>query len=220
MKKIVAASALALTLSVGLATSPKAQASSSAKVYYKQYKETKKFAHNLTASFSYQLPQLKGNSAAIKKINRTLQKDYKDELNSKENMYTQAEADAEENQEILKRHKNIKTNVTYNKNNIVSIRRYEKVNTNGLEFIYIGGWTFSLKTGKSLRLYDVTKESRSTVNKKLKDNFFEMGADKLYIKMYGLTNVPFFLKNRKVYAYTDVGLVSYRHPVVFTSRYK
>ncbi|MFR0541655.1 hypothetical protein, partial [Lactobacillus delbrueckii] len=213
---------LALTLYVGLATSPKAQASSSAKVYFKQYKETKKFAHDLTASFSYQLPQLKGNSAAIKKINRVLQKDYKNELNSKENMYTQADSDAEseENLDIPKRHNNVKTNVTYNKNNIVSIRRYQKVNTNGLENIDIGGWTFSLKTGKSLRLYDVTKESRSTVNKKLKDKYFEMGADKSYIKMHGLANLPFFIKKGKVYAYTEFTFVSYRHPAVFTSRYK
>lgn len=42
-KRIVIISALALTMSAGLLTSPKAEASSSAKYYFKQYKASKKY---------------------------------------------------------------------------------------------------------------------------------------------------------------------------------
>lgn len=76
MKKLIVVSALA-----SLATSPKVQASStakSAKVSFKQYKKTKKYKDGLTVKYSYSLPQLKGKSAAIKKINKDLLKIYRE----------------------------------------------------------------------------------------------------------------------------------------------
>ncbi len=50
---------------------PKAEASS-AKYTIKQYRTVKKYKHGIKATSSYQLPQLKGNSAAIKKINKDI----------------------------------------------------------------------------------------------------------------------------------------------------
>ena len=38
----------------------------------------------MSAKYLYQLPQLKGNSAAIKKINKSLRADYKKTLSGKE----------------------------------------------------------------------------------------------------------------------------------------
>lgn len=81
MKKLIVVSALAFTTLASLATSPKVQASStakSAKVSFKQYKKTKKYKDGLTVKYSYSLPQLKGKSAAIKKINKDLLKIYRE----------------------------------------------------------------------------------------------------------------------------------------------
>lgn len=86
-KKYVVASALALAMSVGLVTSPKAEASSSAKYYFKQYKTVRKYKHGIKAIFAYKLPQLKGNSAAIKEINKSLRKNYTAELKHKKELF-------------------------------------------------------------------------------------------------------------------------------------
>lgn len=73
MKKIVMAGALVAAVTVGLVATPKAKASS-AKYTIKQYRTVKKYKHGMKATFSYQLPQLKGNSAAIKKINKDIKR--------------------------------------------------------------------------------------------------------------------------------------------------
>ena len=69
MKKIVMAGALAASVTVGLVAAPKAEASS-AKYTINHYRTVKKYKHGMKATFSYQLPQLKGKSAAVKKINK------------------------------------------------------------------------------------------------------------------------------------------------------
>lgn len=220
MKKIVAASALALTLSVGLATSPKAQASSSAKVYFKQYKETKKFAHNSTATFSYQLPQLKGNSAAVKKINSSLRKSYRKELKMKSNLFAIAKNDSIYKGDSLKKHYEFfSTKVSYNKNNIISFKTARKW-YGGLwtdEGTELEGWTFSLRNGKALSFYDVAKDSKPKIIKRL-NNVFKKEAP----VAYGNTNFNkayFYMKGNKVYLSRIDGL-GFSKPLAFTSRYK
>lgn len=94
MKKLIVASALAFTMLAGLATSPKVQASSSAKYYFKQYKTVRKYKHGIKAIFAYKLPQLKGNSAAIKKINKSLRKNYTAELKHKKELFEFAKWDS------------------------------------------------------------------------------------------------------------------------------
>lgn len=49
-------------------------------------KEIRKYK-NMSAKYLYQLPQLKGNSAAIKKINKSLRADYKKTLSGKESLF-------------------------------------------------------------------------------------------------------------------------------------
>ena len=50
-------------------------------------KKTTKRNNKLTAKYLYQLPQLKGKSAAVKKINRSLKADYKATLSSKASLF-------------------------------------------------------------------------------------------------------------------------------------
>lgn len=73
MKKIVMAGALAAAVTVGLVAAPKAEASS-AKYTIIHYRTVKKYKHGMKANFSYQLPQLKGSSAAVKKINKDIKR--------------------------------------------------------------------------------------------------------------------------------------------------
>lgn len=55
-------------------------------------KEIRKYK-NMSAKYLYQLPQLKGNSAAIKKINKSLRADYKKTLSGKESLFEYFEGD-------------------------------------------------------------------------------------------------------------------------------
>lgn len=57
--------------------------------------------------------------------------------------------------------------MTYNKNNIISIRQHQTLSPCDYDMISIGGWTFSLKNGKKLNIYDVAKDKHSVVKKKL-----------------------------------------------------
>ena len=55
-------------------------------------KEVRKYG-NMSAEYLYQLPQLKGNSTAIKKINKSLRADYKKNLSGKESLFEYFEGD-------------------------------------------------------------------------------------------------------------------------------
>ena len=102
MKKIVMAGALTAAVTVDLVAAPKAEASS-AKYTINHYRTVKKYKHGMKATFPYQLPQLKGKSAAVKKINKNLS--YYDATTAK---------------------------ITYNKNNVVSFKSEMKWWTGGV----------------------------------------------------------------------------------------
>lgn len=59
-----------------------------AKVSYKiEKKQQIKRCKKLTAQYFYELPQIKGNSSAIKKINKSLAADYKASLQYRNNLF-------------------------------------------------------------------------------------------------------------------------------------
>lgn len=217
--KITIVLALLLATLTGLEMNTTVHASHSAKVYFKRYKERKKFKNNKSVTFSYQLPQLSGKSSAIKKINTTLRKSYKREVIFKESLYEMVKSmRASEDTLTNNIHDLVSTNVTYNRNNIISISSYQDY-TNYEQLITISGWTFSLKTGKALNIFDVTKDSNSKVKARLVDRVKQSDPNGYLVKSTDYKATSFFLKGNKVYAYM-FSRDSYLHPMIFTSRYK
>ncbi|GHV98508.1 hypothetical protein lacNasYZ03_00220 [Lactobacillus nasalidis] len=239
MKKLIVASALAVTMLTGLATSPKVQASStakSAKVTFKQYKKTKTYKNGLKADFSYNLPKLKGNSAAVKKINKELLGYYKAaNTNASKELFAFASDSAKgRNLPIAFIIKNCtyfditKISVSYNKNNIISFKVYRNAwsgyYVGNKERVYsqiIAGWTYSLKSGKRLNITDVAKGDKASVQKKL-----SAGVTKYFgIKKGETITVHYFLKNGKVYLYPDLSKLNqkytyaHRNPPVYYNSY-
>ncbi|KRK99152.1 hypothetical protein FC20_GL001826 [Lactobacillus equicursoris DSM 19284 = JCM 14600 = CIP 110162] len=229
MKKLIVASVLALTTLAGLATSPKVQARSttkSAKVSFKQYKINKKYKNGVKAKFSYNLPQLKGKSAAIKKINKDLKKIYSSEKkDSKTVFYCAKQYDSKQAGAIKDTCYDLtKTSVSYNKNGIISF----KVDHNWwagaqdknkkIPYHVIGGLTYSLKNGKRLSIADIAKGSKSSVRKQLiagaTKKFKIKKSETIYFDMLG-GKVPgtntfydvrlnYYLKGGKVYLYPNI----------------
>lgn len=223
MKKLIVASVLALTTLAGLATGPKVQASSttkSAKVSFKQYKINKKYKNGVKEKFSFNLPQLKGKSAAIKKINKDLKKIYSSEKSS----FTRATRGYSQLAGAIKKdtyYDLTKTSVSYNKNGIISFKvdrnwwvgYQNQINNKKIPYHFIGGWTYSLKNGKRLSITDIVKGSKSSVRKQLlagaTKKFKIKKGEYVYYDIVGVLNnhgVPFnyYLKGGKVYLYPDI----------------
>ena len=226
MKKLIVASVLALTTLAGLATGPKVQASSttkSAKVSFKQYKINKKYKDGLTVKYSYNLPQLKGKSAAIKKINKDLLKKYRETSDPSKSIIPSKSTQGDSKQAgVIKKvtHYDLtKISVPYNKNGIISFKvdrnwwaGYQD-NNKKIPYHVIGGWTYSLKNGKRLSIADIAKGSESSIRKQLiagaTKKFKIKKGEYVYYDIVGVLNnhgVPFnyYLKGGKVYLYPDI----------------
>lgn len=218
MKKIVMASALAAAVTVGLVAAPKAEASS-AKYTIKQYRTVKKYKHGMKATFSYQLPQLKGNSAAVKKINKDLKKSYSAEKKNSKTVFHFAKQDAAyfSNQTYFD---TTITKATYNKSKVISFRTYKKWWAGGVRRDTLDSLTYSLKTGKKLNIYDVAKGSRASVKRKLVKGAKKLGAESYYFESLDLKDLSFVLKNSKVYVYPQVNGPTMLKSFTLPARYK
>lgn len=126
-----------------------------------QIKKSKK----LTAKYLYQLPQIKGNSSAIQKINKSLIQDYKSTFQYKKNLFNYFEE--------LKNssYKNIyytnKCSVTYNRNGYICFRFISKWYAGGVGETREYGLTYRLKDGKKLGVQDVVSGKKSDVKKNI-----------------------------------------------------
>lgn len=219
-KKFVVASALALAMSVGLVTSPKAEASSSAKYTIKQYRTVKKYKR-VKGIFSYQLPQLKGKSTVVKKINKSLRKNYTAEQNTKKKVFKFAKW---ESKHFRSSHATfddiVKTRVTYNKNGVISFRYDQALDPAGSGTFLIGSWTYSLKTGKKLTVFDVAKGDKSSVVAQLYYGAVDLGADDEYLRTTYASKMNYTLKSGKVYVYPRIASAYNSKYFVIPSRYK
>ncbi|GHV98512.1 hypothetical protein lacNasYZ03_00260 [Lactobacillus nasalidis] len=220
MKKYVVASTLALTLSVGLATSPKTEASSTTKYYFKQYKTVRKYKHGIKAIFGYRLPQLKGNSAAIKKINKSLRKNYTGELKQKKELFKFAKWDSKHVGTHITYDDIVKPRATYNKNGVISFRYDHDYNIGGSGTYFIGSWTYSLKTGKQLTVFDVAEGDEYSIVSQLYEGAVELGADDEYLNTTYPSKMNYTLKGGKVYVYPRIDAADNRKYFVISSRYK
>ncbi|MGM9905019.1 hypothetical protein [Lactobacillus sp.] len=219
-KKYVVASALALALSVGLVTSSKAEASSSAKYYFKQYKTVRKYKHGIKAIFAYKLPQLKGNSAAIKKINESLRKSYTAELKHKKELFEFAKWDSKHVGTHTTYDDIVKPRATYNKNGVISFRYGQDYNIGGSATYFTGSWTYSLKTGKKLTVFDVAEGDKSSIGTQLYYGAVDLGADDEYLRTTHASKMNYTLKGGKVYVYPRIAAAYNSKYFVIPSRYK
>lgn len=231
MKKLIVASALAFTTLAGLATSPKVQASSttkSAKVSFKQYKINKKYKNGLKAKYYFNLPHLKGKSAAIKKINKDLLKKYKSSSYTTSKGIFRNAKDVSEGKlssggfftKNCTYYDITKTSVSYNKNGVVSFKVYYSKwggARGGDDGSYVGGnkrayvkmftgWTYSLKSGKTLGIFDTAKGNKTSIQKKLDD-----GVTKYLGAETGELPLNYYLKNGKLYVYPYFDLFNWNN---------
>lgn len=133
--------------------------------------KTKKFDSGVTAEVYYNKVQLEGKSKAIKKINKAIEKDYKSFSKKINDIYNYAQyTDIDATYYLT-----AKSKVTYNKNNIISIRITTYWFAGGVSNTDRYGLTFNTKTGKKLGIKSVcnysTKNLRKTVQSKLKKKY-------------------------------------------------
>lgn len=175
---------------------------------YKTYQETyTNNAANVKAVYKFVLPQLKGSSAAVKKINASLNKVYKNSMQQKASVIDYAK-----NRTAYAQYKDeyfFKTTckATYNKKGYVSFRFKSDWYAGGVHNMYHYGATYSLKTGKKLALTDVVSGSKSQIKRAIADKYYtKLGSRyasrsqmRAAINKMKWSNLYFYLKSGKVY---------------------
>ena len=153
----------------------------------------------------FKYPQLKGDSKAIKKINSTLKKEARKHVNS----YQSKDLfDAGENREIIygPYYNTVNGKVRFNKKGILSIRYTTQWYGGGVGAHDKYGDTFSLKTGKKLKItkvvkkkYSKTSKLRKVIYNKLKKKYNKETADifkQKYKKAKKLRNIDFYINDK------------------------
>lgn len=111
----------------------------------------------LSAKYSYQLPQLKGKSSVIKKVNKSLRADYTKSLQSKKDLFNYFETFKtstypERGAQLLS---TTKCTVTYNRNGYISFKFTSDWWAGGVHNGWEYGLTYRLKDGKKMNIKDV-----------------------------------------------------------------
>ena len=143
----------------------KVNAMSSAKYMKQKIDQSVKYG-NAKGEVYYQRIQLKENNKSFQKINKSIQKDCNQFLNSRL---------AWEIKEFTKRypkekntyHWRAKSSVKYNKKSIISIRVQTEWWEGGVSNIDRYGLNYSLKTGKKLHVNEVCRKSKKTIKRTL-----------------------------------------------------
>ena len=111
----------ALCITVGAGSVQNVQAASKAMYTIRNMQEKKTYKSS-SATYSYQLPQLKGSSAAVKKINKSLKADYNKKQQLKKDLFQQFNTYKKKgtlNKRSLKLFANMKCTVDYNKDGYI-----------------------------------------------------------------------------------------------------
>lgn len=151
-------------------------AAEASKVSYTITNKSKKasYKNRLSANYLYQLPQLKGSSAAIKKINKSLQEDYKNTLSGKSMVF-----ESYENwkyRSIYQRYPDkffytTTCKVTYNQNGYICFRFFSQWYIGGVYNGWVYGLTYRLSDGKKMGIQDVLAGSKSTMKKRIAQTY-------------------------------------------------
>lgn len=145
--------------------------SAASKASYKiANKKTTKQYKKMSAVYLYQLPQLKGSSVAIKRINKSLRADYKKSLQTKKGLLEYFENDKNDSTRqrySLKYYSVTKCKVTYNVNGYISFRFSSEWFAGGVHNSWDYGLTYRLKNGKKMGIRDVIAGSGNQVKQKI-----------------------------------------------------
>lgn len=217
---------LAVGISAGAATTSKKKAVYSFKTYSATFR-----GNNSTGKYSFKLPQLKGKSAVVKKINKSLKKVYKASLKDKKRI-----KETTENSDFSGATFYYTTDckVTYNKKGVVSFCFTGDWFAGGVRNYWHYGASYSLKTGKKLKITDVVSGNTPQIKKKIANkfaskyaNYFGLSADRISetkttIQQGKLSQLDFYLKNGKVViswgAYAPVGF-NEETPITIKGKY-
>lgn len=190
--------------------------------------KSKKFDSGVTAEVYYNKVQLKGKSKAIKKINNAIEKDYKSFTKHINTLYDYCKS-ADPGETFCW---TVKSKVTYNNNNIISIRIKTYWYTGYESTADCYGLNFNLKTGKKLGVKSVCnyseKKLRETVQRKLKQKYegdpWEGLAPYYKEETKNINKYKFYLKpGKKCVVCFEPYLIGYDgwyKDVTITSKYK
>lgn len=157
---------LAMTVALSNPTGHMTVSAASKASYKIINKKTTKRNNKLTAKYLYQLPQLKGKSAAVKKINRSLKADYKATLSSKASLF-----DSLKNSPYSyysgEYFYTTECKVTYNKKGYVCFKFTCNWMAGGVHNGWEYGLTYRLKDGKKLEIQDVVSGDDYTIKQKI-----------------------------------------------------
>lgn len=161
----------AVLLGCGVLLPVSVQAAEKAEYYYKTYDRSETYHGKCTIvdHESYKRVILKGDSDAVKKINKTLKKACDEALKNMPTGY--AEEIAKNSTDDAEYYNEYTSKVTYNNHNIISILVSYEWYQGGVADYGCDGYTFDLETGKQLKLTDVcsgsNKKLTETIKKKL-----------------------------------------------------
>lgn len=157
----------------------------------------------VSAKYVYELPQLRGNSAFVRKANASLKKAYRQSLNGKKGAFETAEY-SDKNLTYKDKYFTTTTcKVTYNKKGFVSFRFHHRWYIGGVCNIWTNGVTYNLKTGKKVNVTNVISGNKKTVRNKIINKYFtkfELRSEDEYTAMLNLDvqKSDFYLENGNV----------------------
>ncbi len=170
----------------------------------KEYKATWN-GDKITRKYEFHLPQLKGSSDAVKKINKSLKKLYSASLNDKKAVWEYAE-EAEQNEYLTDEDTYYSTctcKVTYNGGGYVSFRFFNRWYAGGVGNTWVEGMSFDLKTGKKLNVNSFVEGSATQVKNKIINAYLNKVNDAEYAKEaleeFKISNFEYYLKEGRVH---------------------
>lgn len=128
----------------------------------------------VTGRYEYQLPQLKGRTKAMKKINAALKKDYRASLKDRKSLAGYVNSD-NSSPDTTRRGNYFSTTtckVTYNKKKYVSFCFHHDWYAGGVHNGRTYGMTFNIRTGKKLTVADAVPGSAKSVKQKIINKYF------------------------------------------------
>ena len=198
LKKISLMGILCLLLACCIPTMS-VNAASKAKTATKKVTEVNKKYGKIKVESYYKKVVLKGNSKAVKKINKEIQKDCTEFLKGTDLLVDYAKQDSKYCQYPVTYSNTAVSKVTYNKNGIISIKITTEWYAGGTSNTDEYGMTFSLKTGKKLRLDQVCADKPAKVASTLKKKILSQDSslDVSKITKNNVKNLDFYLKPGK-----------------------
>ena len=193
----------------------KTQAASSAQYTYKTYDKSKTYKgkkSTIKDVEKYKRVILKGDSAAVKKINQVLKEACDAKVKEMPAGYAKNDAD---HMSYGGEYSNIYTSkVTYNENGVISIMVSYEWYQGGVADYGCDCYTFDLTTGDQLKLTDVCNGSNCTLTKKIKNRLLKKYSKDAFseggLKSISADKCDFYLKkNGKAVVVFDKYEISY-----------